>query len=332
MDEETKKAKRAAAERHPLGGFRFALETAGLTLKFLLLLIVVVSVSGFLIGSDNTAAPSGEFFSVIKIEGTITDVRGFGETGYDQQAAVRYIKEIADNPGDRGILLYMDTPGGTLYHSEEIYLALLDYKEKTERPVYAYMASTCASGGYYICMAADYIMASRTAITGSIGVIMSMFDYNELFEKLGVRSVVIDTGEHKGAGAMGTVVTPSQEAVLQSIVGEFYDGFVGVIVQGRGMDLQTVQKLADGRIFSPRQALENNLIDEIGSWDKALADFGELTGTEAYYPYLSSASFMGSLFMQASKVFPQSDVQATLTRTSKLPSGVPLAVAPELLN
>ncbi|MCL2576998.1 MAG: signal peptide peptidase SppA [Defluviitaleaceae bacterium] len=319
-------------------GFRVAMENAtafvnlmksvlkvGLLFIFLFFLVVIVA-------TGDVNIPAGESFSVIKIEGIIFNERGFGEGGYDHDATIQYIQKLADNPDNKGILLYMNTPGGTIYHSDEMYFALMDYKQETGRPVHAYMSTVCASGGVYISMAADYITAGRTSMTGSIGVVMTVYDTEELFEKLGIRTVAIDSGEHKSAGAMGLEITTQQEAVFQSIIDENFNTFVELIVAGRNLDEQVVRGFADGRLLAPRQALDIGLIDEVGTWDKALSDFEALTGVSAYYPSLSSYSFMGSFFSQASSIFPRSETEIALSELRRFPSGVPLVVAPDFID
>ena len=122
---------------------------------------------------------------------------------------------------NQGILLYVDSPGGTVYESEELYLKLKEYKEQTGRPVWDYMAHYAASGGYLISMAADKIYANPNTTTGSIGVIMSGFDMTGLYEKLGIRYVSITSGDFKDSSKM----TDEQIAVYQEQVDEFYSKF-----------------------------------------------------------------------------------------------------------
>jgi len=278
-------------------------------------------------------APNRDSFSVIRIVGAIAERGGFGDSGYDHHATVTYIRNLMDNPYDRGILLYMNTPGGTIYHSDELYLALLEYKAVTGRPVHAYMSVMSASGGLYIAMAADHISANSMTLTGSIGVVSTLMDTSGLFEYIGIRTVVIDSGEHKSTGAMGTVVTPEQEAVMQGIIDEYYDNFVGIIAAGRNMEVQAVQNLADGRIFTARQALEHGLIDEISTWNAALSDFEELTGVSAHYPSLFiEASFMSQMFSRVSGIFPRSESSIAESIIDELPRGIPLAIAMELVG
>jgi protease-4 len=330
----------AFQEQRPRRRFRNAMKTMLTTVSFIkgmlviILILSLIAVVGSLADdSELVFVPSGPRFSVIRIEGAIVGERGFADYGYDHQATLGYIKSLADDMDNKGILLYMNTPGGTVYHSDELYLALLDYKKDTGRPVHAYMSEMCASGGYYISMASDYITANRITITGSIGVISTMIDTSGLFEELGLRTVVIDSGEHKGAGSLGVEITPRQQAVYRSIIDEYFELFVSLIADGRSMDIQTVKDLADGRIYTAQQAYQQGLIDEVGSWDGALSGFEELTGAVAYFPNLhSEMSFLEQVFARVPGVLPANEADFALSRLTILPTGVPLAIAPELLG
>jgi len=274
-------------------------------------------------------APLSSSFSVIPIEGSIVGARSFGDYGYDHFTAMKYIKDLADNPNDRGILLYMNTPGGTVYHSEELRLALLEYKEITGRPVYVYMAEMCASGGYWISMAADRLMANRIAVTGSIGVVSTYFDTSQLFSNLGIRTVVINTGENKSVGTAGVEITPAQEAVIRSIIEEYQDMFIDVVASGRNMNAQTIRDLADGRIYTAQQAYDLNLIDEIAGWDAALEKFESYTGAPPFYPNLySDTSFWGMFAKITSRIFPRTEAEIAISAIEELPRGVPLVILP----
>jgi len=326
--------------QRPKRRFRSAMKTAlttvslirGILAIFLIFFLIILVGSAFTTPDFNNT-PMKDSFSVIKIEGTIAGDRAFGEAGYDHQGTINYIANLIGNPYDKGILLYMNTPGGTVYHSDELYLALLDYKAKTSRPVYVYMAETCASGGYYISVAADRIYANRITVTGSIGVFSTLLDTSELFDKIGVRTILVDTGEHKGVGTMGVEITPSQAAVMQSMIDEYYDLFVDLISDGRNMDNTTVRGLADGRIYTASQALDLDLIDEICSWEKALLDFERLTGVSAHYPYLIiETPLFGQILTRISGDFPNSEADIALGGIEALPCGVPLAIAPELIR
>lgn len=267
--------------------------------------------------------PEGDFAARIDIVGTIqpsgdAGLMGAGGSQYDHDLYMDLVNRLMDCENNKGILLYVDSPGGTVYESDELYLKLMEYKEKTGRPVYAYFASTAASGGYYISMASDYIYANRNCTTGSIGVIMSYYDYHKLLEKVGVEEIDITTGANKTIGSGAHETTDEQREILQSLVGEAYDQFVGIVAEGRGMKVKDVKKLADGRIFTAAQAKENGLIDEIMGEEDAIAAIAEKFGDpdiEFYSPEPSYQTSLFSLLGQMSRFFGRESSESDLIRS-----------------
>lgn len=262
-------------------------------------------------GKAKIVLPETDFAARINIVGTIQPSGSRGGLNaaagqYDHSLYMELVNRLMDCDSNKGILLYVDSPGGTVYESDELYLKLMEYKEKTGRPIYAYFASTAASGGYYISMASDYIYANRNCTTGSIGVIMSYYDYHKLLEKVGVEAIDITTGDNKTIGSGAHETTDEQREILQSIVGEAYDQFVGIVAEGRGMKEKDVRKLADGRIFTAAQAREKGLIDEIMGEEAALAAISEKFGSpdiEYYVPETGSSFPLISLIGQMSRSF-----------------------------
>lgn len=244
----------------------------------MLALIVVIAFVG-LDGSGGAAAQrSANNVEIIDINGTIETS---GET-YDQAFIEKRIATAQDDPNNAAILLLIDSPGGAVNESDETYLALMDYKEETGRPVYAYCGDYCASGGYYIASAADEIAADRNSFVGSIGVICGQFvDATGLLEKLGVDITTVHSGKNKLMGSSYETPTEEQIAIYQSICDEIYDRFVGIVAESRGMTDAEVRTLADGRIYSAQQGLDNGLIDSIMSLEKfedvLRDDLGDIT-------------------------------------------------------
>ena len=134
----------------------------------------------------------------------------------------------------------------------------MEYKEETGRPIWAYFGSQACSGGYYVAMAADKIYANRNGWTGSIGVIISLLNCEGLYEKLGIEEINVTSGANKSMGSAGEELTEEQREILQSLVDESYDQFVGIVSKGRKMKEDKVRELADGRLYSALQAKENN--------------------------------------------------------------------------
>lgn len=259
--------------------------------------------------------PDGEFIGVLNIVGEIGESSGSltSSDSYNHDMYMNYIEQMEESKDNKGILLYVDSPGGSVYESDEMYLKLMEYKEKTNRPIWAYFASQACSGGYYISMAADRIYANRNCWTGSIGVIVSLINCKDLYDKLGIKEIDITSGKNKAMGSSGLDLTDEQYDILQSLVDEAYDQFVGIVSDGRGMDEATVRKLADGRIYSAQQAKENLLIDEIGSLEEEKKAFiNEIGCDEAilfFAPENEVGSFFSSLFGAVEKLVPKSDVE-----------------------
>ncbi|MDD7201205.1 MAG: signal peptide peptidase SppA [Spirochaetales bacterium] len=205
-------------------------------------------------------------FARIFIEGIIEK----DNDTYNQEWLLDTIDEIADKKRIMGILVHIDSPGGGVYQTDEVYKALLAYKKKTKKPVYAYFGSLAASGGYYIGLAADKIFANRNTLTGSIGVISARFlDASALLGKVGIKSEYIHTGRNKTMGDIATPPTQEQIAIMQRISDESYEQFTGLVAERRKLGIEKVRELADGRIYSAKQALEAGLIDEIADFKEA---------------------------------------------------------------
>ena len=216
-----------------------------------------------------TADAKGEYIGVLHIEGTISE--SGTSSGYNHKYLLRSLEDMAKDDNNKGIILYLNTPGGSVYASDELYFAIKDYQEKTKRPVYSAMQSMAASGGYYISAPCDKIYANRNCFTGSIGVTMGeYYDVSELLEKYGVKVHAITSGRNKAMGSYTQEMTDEQKEILQSLVDEAYDQFTGLVAEGRNMDIKKVRELADGRIYTARQAKENGLIDEIGTYEECI--------------------------------------------------------------
>lgn len=210
----------------------------------------------------------GEYISAIYLTGTIQAANNT----YNQDWILNQIEHAKNDSRNRGIALFINSPGGTVYHSDEVYLALQNYKT-TGKKVYAYFGPTAASGAYYIGCAADQIYANRNTITGSIGIISSQFvDMTELMEKVGIKSTTIHSGRNKTMGSTSEPVTEEQLQIMQTISDEYYDQFVSIVCGQRHIPIDEVYELADGRVYTAYQALDNGLIDVIDSWENMIKD------------------------------------------------------------
>jgi len=202
----------------------------------------------------------------------------------EQGLATRIIKQIDEAEKDKNviaILLLVDSPGGGVTASDIIYERLLKFKKSKEgRKVVALFRDVAASGGYYISAAADKIVAHRTTITGSIGVILSSINVKGLGDKIGVRDVTIKSGKYKDILNPFRDASPEELEMLQNVVNDLYNRFVSIVSRSRGMSVADVKKFANGSIFSAPHALTLGLIDEIGGFDSTVDLLKELTGTK----------------------------------------------------
>lgn len=253
--------------------------------KVLLIIAAVVLVAVFAARScsralENTFNPfinntfvdeydfTGPYIGVLHLTGTIVD--GRSGDGYSHEWIISRVNHMTTDNGNTGMVLYINTPGGSAYATAELYHALEEYKA-AGKPIYAYMANQATSGGYYAAMPADKIFANEECWTGSIGVVISgLYDLSGLFEKYGVKAENIVSGRNKDMGTNIKPLTEEQRQILQSLVDDSFDRFVAAVVKGRNLPEAKVRELADGRIYTANQALENKLIDEIGSLDDCI--------------------------------------------------------------
>ena len=255
------------------------------------LLLLCVGVAFLTVDTDT---PTGDNIAVLDIIGTISENDGYT---YDQQYLLSSIDTIIEDKHNKALLLHIDTPGGTVYETDELYLKIMEYKAITGRPVYAAVENYAASGGYYIACAADAIYANRNATTGSIGVIMGEFlDLSELLDNVGVGVSYVATGPNKAMGNSYEPLTDEQKAIYQEICDESFAQFVGIIAEGRNMSEDAVRVLADGRIYTAKQALQNGLIDGIEPFQTTLErityDLGYESIDVAHYSYSAPETFM----------------------------------------
>ena len=228
---------------------------------------------------------SGDHVAVLYVEGVITASSSTGllsePNAYDHQFLLDTIDRAMERDDNRGLMLFVNSPGGGVYESDELYLKIREYQTATNRPVYVYMASMAASGGYYISAPADMIYANRNCWTGSIGVTMGTFyDISGLLEKYGVKTVTITSGRNKAMGSTTEPMTAEQLRIFQSLVDEAYTQFVSIVAEGRNMKIDDVRTLADGRIYTASQAKDLGLVDEIGTFENAVYAMQQNEGLE----------------------------------------------------
>ena len=234
----------------------------------------------------------------IPLEGTIL----LGEDDWRREtgtasAALESIRRATQDETVSGILMEIDSPGGGVTASDILYKALLDFKAaRRNRAVVVLMGDLCASGGYYVSAAADYIVAHPTTETGSIGVIMSSLNVKELADRFGVRNISITSGTNKTILSPFHEMTDEQKALLQAQVDAIHGRFVSLVAKGRGLSEEDVRKFADGRLILAPDAIRLGLVDEIGYFDDARAAINnQLGGTCSFIRYERQRNFMDLL-------------------------------------
>ena len=250
-----------------------------------LLLAVLSFVVSLLKGNNNSqkTVTIPDRVAVINIEGTIVCGADSKENLFQQANGItsgtimKQIREAAADDSVKALVLRIDSGGGSATAAEEVVRELLRFKEQTKKPIVATMGNTGASAAYWIAAcASDKIYANATTLTGSIGVYMPYMNTEELFKKIGITSDKIKSGPYKDILTNDRPMTPEEKEILQNIVDEIYDQFVYTVSAGRRMETSKVRAIADGRIYTGRQAKNIGLVDELGDYYDALAAAGTL--------------------------------------------------------
>jgi protease IV len=249
-------------------------------------LVVAIAVGGYwLLGKNmGLAEPMvntyQQHIARIFVEGTIVSEYA-GD--YDQAFLIDTIDQLIANENNLALLVYIDSPGGEILASDELASKIMEYKETTGRPVCVYGHNMMASGGYWVACSGDWLVANKYCTTGSIGVTFgSMLDVSGFLESYGIKVNTITSGSEKSMGSMLEEMTPETRAIFQSIINEYYGYFLDWVGSRRGIAKAELQPLADGRVYTATQALNHQLIDQVGTYADALAVLDEELG--ATYP------------------------------------------------
>lgn len=263
--------------------------------------------------------------AVLSVDGTIQDTGEstslLGSTGYNHSFFMDQLEQVRDDESIKGVLLYVNSPGGGVMESAQIRDKILQIQKERSIPFYVSMGSMAASGGYYISAPADKIFASKETLTGSLGVIMQGYDYSELMKKLGITDNTIKSGAHKDIMSATRPMTEDEKKIMQSMIDDSYNEFVQVVASGRGMSEEQVRKIADGRIYDGRQAKENGLIDEFGYQEDALAALkkDENLSNASVIQYDEPTSFSSLFSVAAQKMSGQNaDISQLIKLTGTL--------------
>lgn len=271
------------------------------------LLIFVVCGAAFTLGvltsgslDFSNGLSTGEGIALIKVEGVIqpgeppVDFLGASQAGAYSDRIVRQLKQANDDANVKAVVLRVDSPGGGVVASDEIYEQIV----AMNKPVLISMGTLAASGGYYISAPADEIWANRHTLTGSIGVIIQFVNVEDFMNEYGVDATVVKSGLNKDSGSLFRTMTEAEKAIWQSIIDESYDTFVQIIVQGRNLNEATVRTLADGRVYTGQQAYDAGLVDHLGNLEDVInraAELANIEGKPRIIEYNQPPSLFGSL-------------------------------------
>lgn len=234
-----------------------------LVLLGLLVLIIIISLS-LVILQKNVSI--GDKVALIRVEGPIIDSKD----------TVDQIKDFVKDPSTKAIVLRIDSPGGAVAPSQEIYEEVR--KAITKKKIVVSMGSVAASGGYYIASPASRIFANPGTLTGSIGVIMEIPNFEGLMNKLGIKTEVVKSGRHKDIASIFRGMKKEDREILQGVLDNVHDQFITAVADGRKMLREDVKKIADGRVFTGEQALKAGLVDELGDLEDAVKAAAKLSG------------------------------------------------------
>jgi len=240
----------------------------GIGVVILLILIFFIVTYSITFMMSKRVPVFGDRVALIRIEGLILN----------SKKTIDLLKRYDEDRSVRAIVLRVDSPGGGVVPSQEIYEEVKKIREKGDKKIIVSMGSVAASGGYYISCPADRIIANPGSITGSIGVIMELANIEGLLDKIGVKSVVIKSGKHKDIGSIMRAMSPEEREILQKVLDDVHNQFIEAVAKGRGIKEEEVRSIADGRIFTGRQAKELGLVDDIGNLEDAIKIAAKLSG------------------------------------------------------
>jgi protease IV len=263
--------------------------------KFLIAIVVLLFLAiaaSLIVALLQDDLPIGEKVALIRIEGPIVD----------SQSVLDELKGYVKDTSVKAVVLRIDSPGGAVVPSQEIYEEVR--KAAAKKKVVVSMGSVAASGGYYIAAPASRILANPGTITGSIGVIMEIPNVSELLGKIGVKTDVVKSGRHKDLASVFRGIQKEERDIIQGVLDNVHEQFITAVSEGRKMVRDDVEEIADGRIFTGEQALEVGLVDELGNIEDAMKTAARLAGIKGE-PVVVQKKESFSLFDLITKRMPK---------------------------
>jgi protease-4 len=253
---------------------------------FLFIVLCLLAVVVYLAGEESPGLSlSGNQIASLTLEGVISDSRDF----------VDQLKDYGKRSAVKSVVIRINSPGGGVAASQEIYEAIKKFREETKKKVVVSMGSVAASGGYYAACGADKIFANPGTVTGSIGVIAEWYNYGDLLRWAKMQDVVIKSGTFKDAGSGTRPLTDEEKVYFQSLINNMYNQFVATVASSRKMKDEDVRKLADGRVYTGQQAKADGLVDELGTYQDAIDAAARIAGIQGEPKILSPSKKSFSL-------------------------------------
>ncbi len=240
----------------------------GVIAALLIFFFTILFFIGRYSGGRSSRFAFGDKIAIVEIRGVISQSSGI----------IEELQLYLEDEGVKAIVLRIDSPGGGVGPAQEIYREII--KIKSKKKVVTSMGSVAASGGYYIACASDRIVANPGTITGSIGVIMQFSNFEELLKKIGIKGMVLKSGEHKDIGSPLREMTPEEKRIMQEVLDNVHQQFIKAVAEGRKLDRSKVVQIADGRILTGEQAKNLGLVDEMGNLQDTIDLTAKMVGIE----------------------------------------------------
>jgi len=242
----------------------------GVIAALLVFFFTVLFFIGRYTGGRSSRFAFGDKIAIVEVKGVITQSSG----------VIEDLQQYLADDGVKAIVLRVDSPGGGVGPAQEIYREIMRIRSTSKKKVVTSMGSVAASGGYYIACASDRIVANPGTITGSIGVIMQFSNLEELLKKIGVKGVVLKSGEHKDIGSPFREMTPEEKGIMQEVLDNVHQQFIQAVADGRKLERSKVAQIADGRILTGEQAKNLGLVDQLGNLQDTIDVTAKMVGIE----------------------------------------------------